>query len=109
MYPTAIAGCLLVVNAWRFAFTRERARLSLAVWLGVLTALVGSLGFISGAIKTLISAGQLPPNETVGVVAAGLGESACNLGLALVTMVFGALGIAVGHSRRPSELVDPHV
>jgi hypothetical protein len=110
MYPTAIAGFMLVICAWRFAASPDRARVQLAKWLYALTALAGALGFTAGLIKTLLSASQLPPNDSIGMVMAGIGESANNLGLALSMMVLATIGIAVGHARRPakSELIDPH-
>lgn len=110
MYPTAIAGFLLIICAWRFAANPDRTRLHLAKWLYLLTTLAGMLGFTAGVIKTLISSGQLPPTESVGTAMIGIGESANNLGLALCSMVLATIGMAVGHARRPAktELVDPH-
>jgi hypothetical protein len=110
MYPTAVAGLVLVITAWRFAASPERARLSLVRSLAALTALTGTLGFVTGVIKTLIAAGQLPPGERVGTAMIGVGESAHNLGLALATLIIAAIGVCVGRARRPvkAELVDPH-
>jgi len=109
MYPTAIAGLVLIATAWKFAFKPDRARLGLVKWLYALSALAGTLGFVTGAIKTFIAAGQLPPGDAVATAMIGLGESANNLGLALMTMVIATIGVAVGH-RRPAtggSLVDP--
>lgn len=109
MYPTLIAGLVLVLTAWRFAFTPQRARLSLVKWLYALTALAGTLGFVTGAIKTFLAAGQLPPGDAVATAMIGIGESANNLGLALSTMVLATIGVAIGH-RKPAvggSLVDP--
>lgn len=109
MYPTAIAGFLVIICGWRFAANPDRARLHTAKWLYVLTSLVGTLGFVTGVMKTLMAAGQLPPNDAIGTAMIGIGESANNLGLALCTMIVATIGVAVGHARRPatSELVDP--
>lgn len=109
MYPTAIAGLVLIACAWRFAFTPQRARLGLVKWLYALTAMAGTLGFVTGTIKTFIAAGQLPPEDSVRVAMIGLGESANNLGLALCSMVIATIGVALGH-RKPApggSLVDP--
>ena len=110
MYPTAIAGLVLIFTAWRFALAPSRTRLGLVKWLYVLTGLAGTLGFVTGVIKTMLAAGQLPPPDAVGTAMIGIGESANNLGLALTTMVLATIGVAVGH-RRPaangSALVDP--
>jgi hypothetical protein len=111
MYPTAFAGLVLIVCAWRFALSGDRARLGLVRWLYVLTGLVGTLGFVTGAIKTFLAAGQLPPEDSVRTAMIGLGESANNVGLTLCTMVIATIGVALGH-RKPAaggSLVDPHV
>lgn len=109
MYPTALAGVLMIITAWRFAISPTRARLALVKWLGALTALAGTLGFVTGVMKTLLAAGTLPPGESIGTAMIGIGESANNLGLALTSMVLATIGVAIGHARRPakSELVDP--
>jgi hypothetical protein len=110
MFPTAFAGLILVVCSWRFAMSGQRARLGLVKWLYVLTGLAGTLGFVTGMIKTFIAAGQLPPEDSVRIAMIGLGESAHNLGLALAMMILATIGVAVGH-RKPAQtgsLVDPH-
>jgi len=109
MYPTTFAGLVLIICAWRFAFAPQRARLPLVKWLYVLTGLVGTLGFVTGAIKTFLAAGQLPPDEAVRIAIIGIGESANNLGVVLTSMVLATIGVAIGH-RRPAPggaLVDP--
>jgi hypothetical protein len=109
MYPTAVSGLILIVCAWRFAMSPQRARLGLVKWLYALTGLTGALGFVAGMIKTLIAAGQLPPDEAVRIAMIGLGESANNLGLVVGTMVVATIGVALGH-RKPAPggaLVDP--
>jgi hypothetical protein len=110
MYPTTIAGLVLIFTAWRFAFSGNRASLSLVRWLYALTGLVGTLGFVTGVLKTFLAAGQLPPDDAVRTAMIGIGESANNLGLMLCTMVIATLGVAVGH-RKPAQagsLLDPH-
>lgn len=110
MFPTAFAGLVLIVCAWRFAMNPQRARLGLVKWLYVLTGLCGALGFVTGTIKTFLAAGQLPPDDAVRTAMIGLGESANNLGMLLCSMVIATIGVAVGH-RKPApsgSLVDPH-
>jgi hypothetical protein len=110
MYPTTIAGLVLIFIAWRFAFSGNRTSLSLVKWLYALTGLVGTLGFVTGVLKTFLAAGQLPPDDAVRTAMIGIGESANNLGLMLCTMVIATLGVAVGH-RKPAQtgsLLDPH-
>lgn len=110
MYTTAIAGLILVVCAWRFALRPARERLPVVLWLGALVGLTSMLGFVAGVIKSLLSAGQLSPNEAIGAVTQGIGESANNLGLGLSICVVATIGVVVGHARRPAtgaQLVDP--
>ena len=80
------------------------------MWLGALVGLTSTLGFVTGVIKTLLAAGQLPPNDAFGTVITGIGESANNLGL-------GALDLRAVDDRRRrrsraaagngAQLVDP--
>jgi hypothetical protein len=110
MYPTTIAGFILLACAWRFAMRPARDRLPVVLWLGALVSLTSMLGFVAGVIKTLLAAGSMSGNEAIGVVTAGIGESANNLGLGLSLLVMATIAIVVGHARRPStgaELVDP--
>ena len=110
MFPTAIAGLILVVCAWRFAARPARDRLPVISWLGALVGLTSLLGFVAGVIKTLVAAGGVPPNDVIVTVITGIGESANNLLLGLTICVLATLGVVVGHARRPApgtQLVDP--
>jgi hypothetical protein len=110
MYPTTIAGFILVLCASRFAWKPARERLPLVLWLGALVSLTSALGFVAGVIKTLTAAGQLSGNEAIGAVTAGIGESANNLGLGLSLLVMATIAVVIGQSRRRAtgaELVDP--
>lgn len=111
MYPTAFVGFLLVIMAARFAANPARGRLAVVIALSVLTFVVGMLGFVTGAIKTMIYAGEVP--ETGKIVAIGLGESLHNVAFALCLVILGSIGTVVGLSRRASSndgasAVDPH-
>lgn len=111
MYPTLISGILLVGAAARYAWQPDRHRLMLVIWMQVLTMLVGSLGFISGLIKTAVAAGDTP--APVDTLIRGFGESLHNIGLGLALVVLagvvGALGLARRKpgARKDSALVDP--
>jgi hypothetical protein len=110
MYPTAIAGLILVVCALRFAMRPARERLPVVLWLGALVGLTSTLGFVTGCIKTLLYAGQQPAKDAFGIVLQGIGESANNLGFGLCLCVVATIGVIVGHARRPAtgaQLVDP--
>lgn len=112
MYPTLVAGVLLVASAIRYAHKPEHEAPPLIYQLSVLTALVGTLGFISGVIHTFIACGQASPNELQNFVVVGTGESLCNIGLALVMLVMARIATSLGAyrwgSRGPAALHDPH-
>lgn len=100
MYPTTIMGLILLLAAVLYAARPDRRRVLVVISLGVMTFLSGCLGFVTGAIKTLAVAtsGQIP--EPVGtIVAAGLGESLHNIGLALVLLVLAAIPTTIGAHR----------
>jgi len=112
MYPTLIAGVLLVTMAIRYARKPEREVPPLLRQLSILTALVGTLGFITGVIHTFIACGGAAPNEIPIYVVVGTGESLCNVGLALVMLVAARAATSYGAyrsgSRGPATLHDPH-
>ncbi len=113
MYPTAFVGILLVIMAMRFAANPARGRLPVVVALSVLTFVVGSLGFVTGAIKTMIAAGDLPSHEVGKIVAIGVGESLHNVAFAMCLLVIAGIAIVLGLSRRGARdnsaaAVDPH-
>jgi hypothetical protein len=111
MYPTAIAGALLLGAAIRFARSPDPARLPLVRSLSILVALVGALGFTSGVIHCFTACADAPANELPMWVVAGTGESLCNVALALVALVAGRVATSVGHhraARTGAQLVDPH-
>ena len=98
MYPTLFIGVLLVAAAGRFAWQPERHRLTLVIWMQVLTMLAGTFGFVSGMIKTAVSAGKTPlPSDTM---IQGFGESLHNVGLGLGFVVLAGVAGAVGLARR---------
>jgi hypothetical protein len=109
MYPTAIAGALLVAMSARYAFSPQRQRLPLLVCLQVLTFFIATLGFVTGLIKSTTAAGELA--NPLGPVIEGFGESLVNIGWGLVLMVIATIATAIGLSRARSSggssLVDP--
>ena len=113
MYPTAFVGILLVLMALRFAANPARGRLPVVVALSVLTFVVGALGFVTGAIRTMITAGELPSGEVGKIVSIGLGESLHNVALAMCLLVMAGIATVIGLSRRGARdqsaaAVDPH-
>jgi hypothetical protein len=113
MYPTLFIGFLLVGAAARYAWQPERHRLTLVIWMQVLTMLVGMLGFVSGMIKAATSAGDTSrPNDAL---IQGFGEALHNVGLGLGFVVLAGVVGAIGLARRRrgpgagsgASLVDP--
>lgn len=113
MYPTLFVGIVLMITAARFAANPGRGRLATIIGLGVLTSLVATLGFVTGVIKTMLSANELAPNAPGHIVIVGIGESLHNIGLGLCELVIASLLVVVGLSRRGDKrggaaAVDPH-
>lgn len=98
MYPTLIIGLLLAFAAVRFAVRPERHRLTLIIWMQVLTMLVGILGFTAGLIRAslLVGRGTQPADSLIQ----GFGESLHNVGLALCLVVMAGIAGAIGLARR---------
>ena len=111
MYPTLFVGVVLMIAAARFAMN-PRGRLHTIIALGVLTSFVSALGFVTGVIKTMLSAGEIDPNAPGHVVIVGVGESLNNIGLGLCQLVIATLLVVIGLSRRArsgeAAAVDPH-
>lgn len=112
MYPTLVAGIIYVFAAIQYARDPDGRRLGVVRSLGMLTGVVGVLGFTSGIIHAFTSLGSVPePGEAVQIALIGTGESACNLGLAMVMTVVATIATCVGKYRsvKPATtLVDPH-
>jgi hypothetical protein len=103
----------LMINAVRFAVNPARGRLGAIIGLGVLTAFVSCLGFVTGMIRTLLHAGEINPTAPGRVVIVGIGESLHNIGLGLCLLVTATLAVVIGMSRRTrtpddASAVDPH-
>ena len=115
MFPTAIAGLVLVAAAVRYARAPDARRLHLVRCLSVVVALVGTLGTTSGVIKAFFAAGGADPREMPGFVVTGIGEAAHCIALALMMLVagwiatsIGAYRLAPGQAGGGAELADPH-
>jgi hypothetical protein len=113
MYPTTIAGLVLIAAAVQCARQPDVRRFRLVRHLSVLTFLVATLGFTTGVIKTFVTASSADPHELGGLVIGGVGESLNNIGLGLVMLVIAWIAASVGAYRAGSkpqgaELTDPH-
>jgi hypothetical protein len=111
MYPTLIAGLILMFAAIQYARNPERARLRVVRSLGVLVMLTSMLGFVTGVIKTCTSVTPDLGSELGMHVVIGVGESLTNIGAGLCWLVMATVVATVGASRaraNAAELTDPH-
>lgn len=115
MYPTAAAGLVLLFCAIRYARHPARGKIALVRHLSVLTALVATLGFVSGVIHCFTNMGDADPGDFNKLVVIGVGESLVNIGLGLVMLVASWVATSVGTYRASRsgsaskpELHDPH-
>ena len=108
MYPTVIVGFVAVASAVMFARAPDARRALLVRHLSMLTFLVGTLGTITGVIKSFTSLDGTTP---INYALIGLGESLNCVGLALVCMVLAGVIATVGRARcgaKTADLADPH-
>jgi hypothetical protein len=108
MYPTAIAGIVLVICAAIYAWQPDARRLRVVLGLEALTFLVGCLGFVTGMIKTTTAHDEVAAN----VIAVGFGESLHNVAFALCMIIVATIELVVGLGRTRSRTggtaaVDP--
>jgi hypothetical protein len=108
MYPTAIAGFVLVGMAIQFARNGDARRNASVRSMMFLTFLVGALGTVTGVIKSFCT---LEATTPVNYALIGVGESLHCLGMAMVSMVLAGIFVQVGRARTGSsaaDLADPH-
>ena len=115
MYPTTLAGFVLLIAAGLYAARPDLRRLHVVKCLSVLTMLVSCLGFVTGVIKSFTSVGDSTVEELGRIVVIGVGESLTNIGLGLVMLVMAWIATSLGAARSRSiarsagaELTDPH-
>src|SRR5438034_1027744 len=97
MYPTLGFGLLMIAVGAFYAARPERRFVPLLVALGVLTLAGGSLGFVTGVMKSFTAAADYQPRDMAGALAMkGTAESLCNLALALILTVFSAIAASLG-------------
>ena len=111
MYPTLLAGVVLVVAAIHYARTPDAGRLRVVRNLQALALLVGTLGLISGVIHGFTSIGERSPYDAGQLAITCVGEALCCVGLALVMLVASTIATSIGAHRAASTgatLADPH-
>lgn len=109
MYPTAIAGFVLVGAAIAYARSPDAVRALLVRRLSLLTFLVGCLGTCAGVINTCRHAVENPDvNRTL---VGGIGESLHCVAFAVCSLVVANIATSIGTARLDkdrAELADPH-
>jgi hypothetical protein len=95
MWVTLLFGILSIGTAARYAIRPERRFVPLVVSLGSMTFLSGSLGFVTGVIKSL-NALDLVPADKRWIWMLGVGESLTNVALALALVALATLAMIVG-------------
>lgn len=111
MYPTLVAGILLMFSAVQYARHPERARMRVVRLLGVLVMLTSTLGFVTGVMKTCTSVTPDLGPDLGMIVVIGVGESLVNIGAGLVWLVMATIVATFGAARaraNAAELTDPH-
>jgi hypothetical protein len=106
MYPTTIMGLVLLAAAIRYAMAPNRRRFFLLRQLNMLVLLSGTLGTVTGVIRTFTNM----PSDQLYIAFIGVGESLNNLALALGLMILARIIIAFGAARdgdSAGELVNP--
>ncbi len=98
MYPTAIAGLVLVFTSIKYAVAPDPKRRVLVRALAMLVFLAACLGFTAGVIRTLLGAAE-QTTDVGNVIAQGVGESLENIGLGVALLVMAAITTAIGTAR----------
>jgi hypothetical protein len=98
MYPTLLFGVLLLAASVRYAVKPERRFIPLQISLGILTLAAGSLGFVTGLIKSTLALSEVKPDDR-WIWVLGMGEALHCVALALTLVVLAALAAAVGTLR----------
>ena len=106
MYPTLIAGLLLLATCVRYATRPESRYVPLMITLGLFTLFAGTLGFITGVMNCLRGFDVPMPSDGPNVLYLGIQESLHNVALALLLTTASAIAASIG-AWRLSRQVQP--
>ena len=95
MWVTLLFGVFSIGAAARYAVRPERRFVPLVVSLGSMTFLSGSLGFVTGVIKSL-NALDMVPADRRWIWMLGFGESLVNVAFALGLVGAATLAMVIG-------------
>lgn len=98
MYPTTLFGLCLIATALIYAIRPERRFVPLQLSLGLMTVAAGTLGFVTGVIRSLDGLRNVPSDHQ-WIWLRGLGESLNNLGMALTLIVLAIFVASIGTLR----------
>lgn len=108
MFPTALMGLVLLVAAALYAARPDVRRLGVTIALAVMTLLAGTLGFVTGLMKTLDGAGNHKfEGSSVDIAMIGTSESLNNIALALVLLVLATILVTIGAGRQRAATAAP--
>lgn len=106
MHPTTLFGLVLLAAAVQYVRGPLQRRLAVIRHLNLLVLMSGTLGVVTGMIKTCMNV----PSDQLYLIAIGFGESLNNLALALGLMILARIIVTLGAARDPNadgELLDP--
>jgi len=98
MFPTALFGLLLLAASIRYATTPQPRFVPLQISLGIMTLACGSLGFVTGLIKSTMAIEKVSADMR-WIWTLGMGEALHNVALALGLVTLGAMAAGVGALR----------
>ena len=98
MFPTAIFGVLLMGASILYAVRPDRRFVPIQISLGIVTLMAGSLGFVTGLIRSL-GALQGVDQTKRWIWLLGMGESLNDIALAMALIVLAGLVASVGTLR----------
>ena len=104
MYPTLLAGLLLLGSCIQYSRQPERRYVPLMLALGMFTLLAGGLGFVTGVMAGLNYYANHQDGSQPVYLALGFGESLHNVVLALLLSVISTIFAAVGAWRFSRQL-----
>ena len=97
MWPTLVFGLAMTGVGICYALRPSGRFVPLMVTLGVITFAAGTLGFVTGMMKSLTAAADFLPRDQAALLAMkGTAESLCNVALALGLVVLSTVAAAIG-------------